>query len=166
MKWPFRCILLVLLSPCAAGAAQQERVSLFNGRDLAGWESCLGVPPGDAEPLGRGRDPLGVFRVVTVDGEPAIRISGEVLGGLVTLGEYGNYHLELEFKWGERRFAPARGPAAGQRPTLPRGQRLRPRHGLAGGAGIRHTRRRRDWRLLECAGLFRQAPRPGRCRGC
>jgi hypothetical protein len=36
----------------------------------------------------------------------AIRISGDGLGGLATLAEYGNYHLELEFKWGEKRFPP------------------------------------------------------------
>jgi len=34
------------------------------------------------------------------------RISGEILGGLATLKEYGDYHLELEFKWGEKRFPP------------------------------------------------------------
>src|SRR5262245_50743277 len=29
-----------------------------------------------------------------------------MLGGLATQREFGNYHLELEFKWGEKRFAP------------------------------------------------------------
>jgi hypothetical protein len=99
-------LLAALASPGIAGAADDGCVPLFNGRDLTGWETCLAVPPGGTEPIGRGRDPLGVFQVVTVDGEPAIRISGEVLGGLATLDEYGDYHLELEFKWGERRFAP------------------------------------------------------------
>ena len=46
----------------------------------------------------------GVFQVVALDGEPAIRISGEVYGGLATKEEFGNYWLQLEFKWGERRF--------------------------------------------------------------
>lgn len=81
-------------------------VSLFNGKDLTGWETCLGVPTGEKEPIGRNRDPKQVFTVVQVDGEPAIRISGESLGGLATLKEFGDYHLELEFKWGEKCFAP------------------------------------------------------------
>jgi len=136
------CLLLVVLSlPGVAGAAEDGWVSLFNGRDLAGWETCLGVPPGGAEPIGRGRDHLKVFQVVLMDGEPSIRISGEVLGGLATLAEYGNYHLELEFKWGERRFAP--------RADLPRDSGLlyhgangyHPTTGWLEAAGIRHPRR-------------------------
>jgi hypothetical protein len=81
-------------------------LSLFNGKDLTGWETSLGVPSGEKEPIGRNRDPKRVFQVVQMDGEPALRISGEILGGLATLKEYGDYHLELEFKWGEKRFPP------------------------------------------------------------
>jgi hypothetical protein len=81
-------------------------VSLFNGKDLTGWETCLGVPSGEKQPIGRNRDPKHVFQVVQLDDEPTIRISGEIFGGLATLKEYGDYHLELEFKWGEKRFAP------------------------------------------------------------
>jgi len=81
-------------------------LSLFNGKDLTGWETSLGVPSGEKEPIGRNRDPKRVFQVVQMDGESAIRISGEILGGLASLEEYGDYHLELEFKWGEKRFPP------------------------------------------------------------
>ncbi|HZT80959.1 MAG TPA: DUF1080 domain-containing protein, partial [Gemmataceae bacterium] len=35
-----------------------------------------------------------------------IRVSGEEFGGLVTEKEYENYHLVVEFKWGEKTFAP------------------------------------------------------------
>ncbi len=94
------------MSARADVAADAGWVSLFNGKDLTGWETCLGVPPGGKEPLGRNKGPHKVFQVVRVDGEPAIRISGEMLGGLATLKEYDNYLLELEFKWGEKRFAP------------------------------------------------------------
>jgi hypothetical protein len=95
----------VLLAACQVSASEQW-TPLFNGKDLSGWETFLGTPPGGKEPLGRNRDPKGVFSVVEVDGEPALRISGERLGGIATLNEYENYHLELEFKWGEKRFAP------------------------------------------------------------
>jgi hypothetical protein len=80
-------------------------ISLFNGRDLSGWEACVARRPGQPEAL-VGRDPIGMFKVVEVDGEPAIRVSGDGLGGLSTRQEYGNYHLEMEFKWGEKRFPP------------------------------------------------------------
>src|SRR5262245_35508524 len=79
---------------------------LWNGHDLAGWDTYLGRPhrsssvpllqknaDGEyAEPIGVNRDPLNVFSVVSADGAPAIRISGEVYGGLITRSEYENYH--------------------------------------------------------------------------
>jgi hypothetical protein len=98
-------MLCVLLFTAPALAAD-EWIALFNGKDLSGWETFLGTPPGGNEPIGRSRDPKGVFSVVEVDGKPALRISGEGLGGIATLKEYGNYHLELEFKWGDERFHP------------------------------------------------------------
>jgi hypothetical protein len=88
---------------------------LFNGRDLSGWDTWLGkLLPGQrghspaeyAEPVGLNKDPRDVFSVVDVDGEAAIRISGETYGGLITHDEYENYHLRFEFKWGEKKWPP------------------------------------------------------------
>lgn len=103
-----------------ATAAQQEWTPLFNGKDLSGWETYLGKPhasvdvPGLArnaagayvQPVGLNQDPRHVFSVVQTDGAPAIRISGEIYGGLITRAEYENYHLRFEFKWGEKRWPP------------------------------------------------------------
>src|SRR5262245_49339352 len=97
MLWPLGLSALLVIAGPGAGDGW---VSLFNGKDLGGWETSLPAP------VGTGRDPRAVFSVVTVDGAPAIRISGDGLGGLTTLQEYGNYHLEFEFKWGEKRFPP------------------------------------------------------------
>ena len=90
--------------------------SLFNGRDLTGWDRYLGVPEVPAipfdllglwpDPIGRNRDPAQVFSVVSEDGEPAIRITGEIWGALISKAEYENYHLSLQYKWGEERHAP------------------------------------------------------------
>ena len=104
------------------GVAQlQERwTDLFNGSDLTGWDTWLGRPqpqsvvPGVSRndrgdyvaPVGLNLDPLGVFSVARVDGGPAIRISGEIYGGLITRAEYENYHLRFEFRWGEKRWPP------------------------------------------------------------
>jgi hypothetical protein len=49
--------------------------------------------------------------VVTVDGAPAIRISGEMFGALTSREEYGDFHLRLEFKWGEKKWPPKEGAA-------------------------------------------------------
>ena len=110
----------LLLLASAAICPAEEWTPLFNGRDLDGWSGWLSRPdpsidlPGAArdehgqyrQPLGTGRDPLAVFTVTTIDGRPAIRISGQVMGGLQTTREYGNYHLRLQFRWGERKWPP------------------------------------------------------------
>jgi hypothetical protein len=63
------------------------------------------------EPIGSGRDPLKVFTVDSdVDGRAAIRISGEVFGELRTNASYKDYHLKLQFKWGEKKWPPRDGP--------------------------------------------------------
>ena len=41
---------------------------------------------------------------------PAIRISGEVFGELRTARSFENYHLKLQFKWGEKKWAPRNRP--------------------------------------------------------
>ena len=71
----------------------REVTSLFNGKDLSAFYTWL---------VNHGReDPLNVFSVVDqVDGAPAIRISGEVLGGLYTKQKFASYKLVAEFRWG------------------------------------------------------------------
>ena len=59
------------------------------------------------EPIGVGKDPLNVFNIVPdVDGEPAIYITGECFGELRTEQSFKNYHLSLQFKWGEKKWPP------------------------------------------------------------
>jgi 3-keto-disaccharide hydrolase len=47
-----------------------------------------------------------VFTVATVDGAPAIHVSGQVFGELRTAESFTNYHLKLQFKWGEKKWPP------------------------------------------------------------
>jgi hypothetical protein len=116
----------LLALPLATGPAQPvpQRLdagwtSLFNGRDLTGWETFLGKPhasvdlpgPRDAKGehvnrVGVDTDPRAVFSVVAADGRPAIRISGEIYGALTTRAEFENYHLRFQIKWGEKRWPP------------------------------------------------------------
>ena len=122
----FRRLLLagVLLGVMSVHA-QSSWTPLWNGKDLDGWTTWMQIPapssevPGlkrDAdgkytEPIGSGRDPLKVFTVVRdVDGRPAIRISGEVFGELRTNGAFKDYHLKLQFKWGEKKWPPRANP--------------------------------------------------------
>lgn len=116
------------LAPADADAQDRSSeagwTSLWNGRDLDGWTTWLDRPqptsdvPGltkDASgrytsPIGTGRDPLDIFTVAPdVDGAAAIRISGEVFGELRTTRAFTNYHLTLQFKWGEKKWPPRAG---------------------------------------------------------
>jgi Domain of Unknown Function (DUF1080) len=83
---------------------------LFNGKDLSGWDTYIGPPLDDAgkrlsdQPVGLNKDPRQVFTVVDQDGEKVIRISGENWGAISTVKEYGDYHLQLWFKWGSLKW--------------------------------------------------------------
>jgi hypothetical protein len=99
-------------------AAEEPWQPLFNGKDLAGWETFIAKPEPAwevpdlkrdekgtyLEPIGMNRDPLKVFTVETVDGRPAVHISGQGFGTMTTTRSFENFHLRLQFKWGEKRW--------------------------------------------------------------
>jgi hypothetical protein len=95
----FTCPVLALLPG-------DDWTPLFNGKNLDGWDTWLGKPYKGKDVIGLNKDPNGVYSVVTLDGKPAIRITGEVFGALTSKKEYENYHLRLEFKWGEKKWPP------------------------------------------------------------
>jgi hypothetical protein len=86
--------------------ANESWITLFNGKDLQGWDTYIGPDLDSAGkkitnvPVGLNKDPRQVFTIVEQDAEKIIRISGESWGGISTLKEYMNYHFQLKFKWG------------------------------------------------------------------
>src|SRR5262245_11075621 len=128
MRFP-RLLLLCIFLYAVSPHGQTGWTPLWNGQDLDGWTTWMRRPepgsnvPGLAkdasgnytEPIGSGRDPLKVFTVIRdVDGRPAIKVSGEVFGELRTKGSFTNYHLKLQFKWGDKKWPPR------DRPGTPR----------------------------------------------
>ena len=117
--WKDTIVLMSAILAAAPVTAADWR-PLFNGKDLSGWETYLGKPhksldipglkrneKGDyLEPIGVNKDPLKVYTVVTEDGEPAIKITGQVFGAITTQEEFENYHLRFEVKWGEKKYPP------------------------------------------------------------
>ncbi len=77
------------------GSGDSGEIQLFNGKNLDGWYTVL-------ETKGINNDPEGIFKVE--DG--LIHILGKEFGYLCTKKEYENYHLTVEFKWGEKKFPP------------------------------------------------------------
>ena len=94
-------ITLIVLSTAAPAWAQaptnaikpSEVIKLFDGKSLANFETWLVD--------NHSEDPQRVFSVVDqIDGAPAIRVSGQVWGGLLTKEAYRDYRLIVEFRWG------------------------------------------------------------------
>ncbi len=104
------------LGACIAGggnkSSEKEWVYLFTGENLDQWDTYLGKPwdptqnafTGDS--IGLNTDPLNVYSIVREDGQNVLRISGQVWGGISTKSSFENYHLQLQFKWGDKRWAP------------------------------------------------------------
>ena len=74
----------------AAAVKPTERIALFNGKNLDGFYTFIEDTKYD--------DPRHVFSV----SEGMLRISGDGFGGLITKRAFRDYHLIIEFRWGER----------------------------------------------------------------
>jgi len=107
----FNLVLVIFLfNSCSSKNPKWE--PLFNGKDLAGWDTFLGpkydttLKKFDTIPVGLNTDPEKVFSIVKEGNSNVIRISGEDFGGISTTREFENYHLQLQFKWGELKWPP------------------------------------------------------------
>lgn len=99
---------------------QAQWRNLFDGKTFNGWSKYLGEPhqsiqgvdiPKDVDGkynkvFGINNDPLNVYTIVTEEGQPAIHVSGQVFGTLTFKEEFENYHIKLEFKWGNKKWEP------------------------------------------------------------
>jgi len=73
----------------------QDFKPLFNGKDLTGWYSFL-------KTKGKSNDPDTVFSV----NNGFLKITGKEFGYIVTEKSFNNFHLVVEFKWGEKKYPP------------------------------------------------------------
>jgi hypothetical protein len=107
------CAIIACASLQSASGADTNWLALFNGRDFAGWDKWLGAKPdspGTKERFGLNNDPLAVFTIVERDAAPAIRVSGQVYGAITTREEFGDCHIRLEYKWGDKKWPPREQP--------------------------------------------------------
>ncbi len=106
--------------------AQEQHLSkkwtdLLTDNPFQNWDVFMGAPHAtvkglenvdpnsdgkNATPLGLNNDPKKVFTFVTIDGEQVLHISGEIYGSLTSKYEYENYHLKMQFKWGDKIWEP------------------------------------------------------------
>src|SRR5215203_198177 len=70
-------------------------VKLFNGKNLDGWNMFL-------RNIGSNTDPDKNFKIANNE----LFVSGKELGYVITEKGYQDFHFKVDFKWGEKRWAP------------------------------------------------------------
>lgn len=99
-----KSLLLLVAIAIFLASCEKPWQSLFNGENLDGWDTWIGPLTDSTEALGLNNDTINLFTVVDLDGQKVIRIGGQVNASLATTQEFENYHLSVEFKWGDEVF--------------------------------------------------------------
>ena len=124
---PLVLLPLLVLFTCARPAAPDRTLPPETGAwtslidpELSDWDTYLsfkhqlgydGSAPVDEAgkpiaPIGMNPTRYDVFTTVREDGDDVIRVSGEYYGCLISKEEYANYHLQVKFRWGDRKWVP------------------------------------------------------------
>jgi len=110
---------LPLLATLPAAKPAPGWIKLLD-KDLSQWriyqsyrhqDGYKGQVPTDAQgqpvpPIGYDKNEAGVFSVTMQQGEPVLRISGEIYGCVFTKQDFSNYDLKLKVKWGTKKWVP------------------------------------------------------------
>ena len=120
-------ILIFLLLICFSCSDQSKQIqdddsnwTYLIDENLSEWDTYLsfkhqidydGSPPLDEsgnkiEPIGLNKPNYNVFTTMSENDEVIIKVSGEYYGCLASKKEYENYHFQLQFKWGDKKWIP------------------------------------------------------------
>ncbi|RJE75397.1 DUF1080 domain-containing protein [Reichenbachiella sp. MSK19-1] len=109
-----------LIIACLTLSCQEPKWESLLDTEMSQWDTYLsykhqygynGSIPLDADsvevaPVGLNPEGYDVFRVIEEEGEPVLHVSGEYYGCVITKNSYDNYHLKVEFRWGEQVWPP------------------------------------------------------------
>lgn len=117
-------IALLFLTACASVEKEKPAANTGNWEelvdaDLSKWDRYLsyqhqpgydGTQPRNEKgepipPIGLNQPGYDVFTTQQTGDEIIVRVSGEYYGCLATKQEYENYHFQLKYKWGEKKWA-------------------------------------------------------------
>ncbi|MCX6236455.1 MAG: DUF1080 domain-containing protein [Bacteroidia bacterium] len=98
-------LFCIVISVTVTGFSQKGMKSLFNGKNLKGWNTYIGPKEKGGVPIGLNADPLKIFTIAELDGVKVLHISGEVNASIATAKEYENYHVRMVFKWGNKVYS-------------------------------------------------------------
>lgn len=110
----FHFFLVLITSLILPACSSDEWIPIYDGQEQLTFKHYLGIPDASIPNLdlkkdslgnyleGFGlKDPLHVYSISQVDDEHVIRLSGQIVGGLILKDSLANYHLRLKFKWGD-----------------------------------------------------------------
>jgi hypothetical protein len=114
-------IAALAVAPSASGSpSAADAWTPLLDRNLSQWDMYLsyrhkrgyaGKPPVDEKgeaipPIGYNKNVADVFTVADENGEPVLRVSGEIYGCVFTKQEFENYDLKLKVRWGTTKWEP------------------------------------------------------------
>jgi hypothetical protein len=111
--------ILILFTVISCTSESREWEDLLD-KQLSKWEiyqsyrfaeAYDGQQPKDEdgnliEPVGYNKNEGNVFTVIEENNDPVLHISGEIYGCIFTKQEFGNYHLTMKVKWGDKKWEP------------------------------------------------------------
>ncbi|TSD64621.1 DUF1080 domain-containing protein [Inquilinus sp. KBS0705] len=119
MKYLFTILCAICLLTGTSLKPADDWTPLLD-KNLSKWETYQsfyhkvgykGAPPKDEngnliEPIGYNVNKNNVFSVVMEDGQPVLKITGEIYGCIFTKQDFANYRLKLKFRWGNKKWVP------------------------------------------------------------
>lgn len=111
-----------LLFSVNTNAQKKNKAIYLLDKDLSNFDIWLSVPHttvtdlpkgtfqsdnvGKGEPIGLNNNLKNVFSIIEEDGEPVLKITGEIFGCISSKATYENYYLSVQFKWGDKKWEP------------------------------------------------------------
>jgi hypothetical protein len=112
------CAITILL--CSTSFASKDDWMPLLDKNLSKWDiyqsfrfqnGYKGAAPKNADgtdvkPIGYNINQDKVFSVIMENGEPVLKIDGDIYGCIFTKQDFANYHLKLKIKWGDKKYSP------------------------------------------------------------
>lgn len=121
LNFRFTFLLIIVFSINSYSQKKLKSIELLDN-ELSNFEKWIGIPHETVKglpegtyqsdnvhrgtPMGLNNDIKNVFSIITENGEPVLKVTGEIYGGLITKESYANYHLSVKFKWGDKKWEP------------------------------------------------------------
>jgi Domain of Unknown Function (DUF1080) len=86
--------------------SQWDKYLSFKHTDGDGGKIPKDAKGNEIKAIGYNKDTAHVFSVVMENGQPVLRISGEIYGCVFTKQDFSNYRLKLKVRWGKNKFIP------------------------------------------------------------